>query len=547
MQRYVTELSKYFINICMIIYTLECFLVFVDKWMNSRFIYAAQKMLIFVIQALCFVDLMLVSGDMQYLLFYAFVQVFLIAVMVIVPMIYENANRLLLNNMCMLAGTGLCMISRLSFNKAVKQYIIILVSLIIALLIPYLLSRIRFLKKLTWAYAAVGIGALSLVLIMGEVTYGSKISFSIGDISFQPSEFVKILFIFFLAGALWEKFSFARVAVTAVIAGLHVIVLVVSTDLGSALVFFVGYVFVVFAATRNYLYLLCGAAGGSGAAYVAYRLFRHVRTRVLAWRDPWTYIDDQGYQITQSLFAIGSGSWFGMGLLQGNPTKIPKVEADFIFSSVCEELGVIFGICLILIMVSCFVMMMHIAVQIRDRFYQLIVYGIGIMYIFQIFLTVGGGIKLIPLTGVTLPFISYGGSSVMTTMIMFFIIQGIYIRLQQEGGRRNVGRKANNAPRTAGASVRTGTKDPTGTSGRPGQTGSAGVSDRPRPAGSAAASGRPGPAGSVRASGRPGQTGSAATTGRPVQTASGRPGQARPSRASGRSRQTVPPEPSDRP
>ncbi len=466
MREYVTELSKYFINICMVIYTLECFLVFADKWVSSRLIYTTQKILIFLIQLLCFADLMLVSGDMQYVLFYAFVQVFLIAVMGIVPMIYENANRLLLNNMCMLAGVGLCMISRLSFNKAVKQYIIIMISLIVALTIPYLLSRIRFLKKLTWVYAAVGIGALSLVLLLGEVTYGSKISFSIRGISFQPSEFVKILFIFFLAGALWEKYSFARVAVTAVIAGLHVIVLVVSTDLGSALIFFVGYVFVVFAATRNYLYLLCGAVGGSGAAYVAYRLFSHVKTRVLAWRDPWTYIDNQGYQITQSLFAIGSGSWFGMGLLQGDPKKIPKVDADFIFSSVCEELGVIFGICLILIMVSCFVMMMSVAVRIRDRFYQMIVYGIGIMYIFQIFLTVGGGIKLIPLTGVTLPFISYGGSSVMTTMIMFFIIQGIYIRLQQEGGRHNGGRKADNAPGMAGRSRQPGRAGSMAGSGR---------------------------------------------------------------------------------
>lgn len=471
MQEYVTELSKYLINLCMCIYTLECFLVFVEKWKNSRVIYVTQNILIFLVQLLCFADLALVSKDMQYVFFYVFVQLFLVAVMVIVPLIYENANRLLLNNMCMLTGTGLCMISRLSFNRAVKQYIILLVSLIVVLFIPYLLSRIRFLKKLTWVYAAVGIGALSLVLLVGDVTYGSKISFSIRGISFQPSEFVKILFIFFLAGALWEKYSFGRVALTAVIAGLHVIVLVVSTDLGSALIFFVGYVFVVFAATRNYLYLLCGAVGGSGAAYVAYRLFSHVKTRVLAWRDPWSYIDNQGYQITQSLFAIGSGSWFGMGLLQGNPGKIPKVEADFIFSSVCEELGVIFGICLILIMVSCFVMMMHIAEQIRDRFYQTIVYGIGVMYIFQIFLTIGGGIKLIPLTGVTLPFISYGGSSVMTTMIMFFIIQGIYIRLQQEGGHHG-GRKANSAPR---ATVRAKAPD------RAGAADGAGKPERAKP------------------------------------------------------------------
>ena len=163
-------------------------------------------------------------------------------------------------------------------------------------------------------------------------------------------------------------------------------------------------------------------------------MFSHVRVRVLAWQNPWSYIDNQGYQITQSLFAVGSGSWFGMGLLKGDPTVIPFVSADFIFSSICEELGVVFGICLILVCVCCFITIMQIALRIHDRFYQLIVYGIGAMYIFQIFLTVGGGIKFIPLTGVTLPFISYGGSSVMSTMMMFFVIQGIYIRLQQEGG-----------------------------------------------------------------------------------------------------------------
>lgn len=94
--------------------------------------------------------------------------------------------------------------------------------------------------------------------------------------------------------------------------------------------------------------------GGGAASYLAYLLFDHVRVRVLAWQDPWKYIDSKGYQITQSLFAIGSGSWFGMGLLKGNPTAIPYVEADFIFSSICEELGVIFGMCLILICISSF-------------------------------------------------------------------------------------------------------------------------------------------------------------------------------------------------
>ena len=439
MQSYFLELSKYFIPVCMLFYTFECFWIFrYHDEEERKGSYLRQNIFMFLIQLCCFADLVLVSGERQYVFFYGFVQIFLFTALVLVSMIYENINRLLLNNMCMLLGIGLCMLSRLNFDRAVKQYIIVLASLTVSLAIPYFFTRIRFLKKIVWLYGLLGIAMLSAVLITGEVTHGSKISFSLGDVTFQPSEFVKILFLFFLAGALWEDVSLKRVLLTAAVAGVHVAVLVLSRDLGSALIFFMGFVFVVFAATKNYWYLLAGMAGGSAAAWGAYFLFDHVRTRVLAWQDPWSYIDNQGYQITQSLFAIGSGEWFGMGLMQGTPKDIPYVDADFIFSALCEELGVIFGICLILVCISCFIMIMEISLCIHDRFYQMIVYGIGIMYIFQIFLTVGGGIKFIPLTGVTLPFVSYGGSSVMTTMIMFFIIQGIYIRLQREGGRRNV-------------------------------------------------------------------------------------------------------------
>lgn len=458
MQQYITELSKYGITGCMVFYILLNFLGLFVRKEGQRALYAVQCMFIFLVQLLCYLDLAVVSGDMEYVYFYLFTQVFLLVVAVMVPMIYEDVNRTLLGGTCMLSGVGLCMIARLSFGRAVRQYIIVLVSLILALLIPYLFSKIRFLKKLTWAYGLLGIAMLSAVLIWSQVTYGAKLSFTItvtlGQITFQPSEFVKILFVFFLAGALWDNVSLGRVALTAVVAGMHVVILVLSRDLGSALIFFVSYVFVVFVATKNYLYLLFGMAGGSTAAYVAYRLFSHVRVRVLAWQDPWTYLDDQSYSITQSLFAIGSGSWFGMGLLQGSPADIPNVMEDFMFSSVCEELGVIFGICIILLEVSLFLLMMKISAQVQDRFYQLIVYGIGIMYIFQIFLTIGGGTKFIPLTGVTLPFISYGGSSVMTSMIMFFIIQAIYIRLRQQEGGKNVGRKTAGGIKKAAAKAR---------------------------------------------------------------------------------------------
>ncbi len=458
MQEYFIELSKYFITFFMVLYTAAGFYVFRYREESARrTVYLVQSGMMFAVQALCFLTLALDSGDIQYLFFFAFVQIFMFAAVMMVTLIYERANRLLLNNMCMLLGVGFCMISRMSFQRAIRQYVIVLVSLTIS----YLIGRIRFFKKLTWAYAAAGIVLLSIVLILGEVSRGSKISFTVGGVTFQPSEFVKILFLFFLAAALWEDVSLGRIALTALIAGIHVVILVVSKDLGSALIFFSCFVLVVFIASRNYLYLLGGLCGGSAAAVAAYFLFSHVQNRVLAWRDPWTYIDKQGYQIAHSLFAVSGGGWFGMGLLRGDPSAIPLVEADFIFSSVCEELGVIFGICVILVCVSSFVMIMEIALRIHDRFYQMIVYGIGVMYIFQIFLTVGGGIKFIPMTGVTLPFVSYGGSSCMTSMIMFFIIQGIYIRLQQAEGRaqRPPSRARKDPPSGAKRTVKTNARE----------------------------------------------------------------------------------------
>ena len=200
--------------------------------------------------------------------------------------------------------------------------------------------------------------------------------------------------------------------------------------------------------------MISGLGIGAAAAVIASKFFSHVQVRVSAWQNPFKDIDTGGYQLANSLFAIGTGGWFGMGLGGGNPDDIPLVEADFIFSSICEEFGTIFSMCLILVILSCFMMMMEIAIKQRNNFYRLIALGIGIVYIFQIFLTVGGGIKFIPLTGVTLPFISYGGSSVLTTMAMFFILQGISIMNRKEGEKRRVRRKRRQVKRQkAGSEV----------------------------------------------------------------------------------------------
>ena len=138
-------------------------------------------------------------------------------------------------------------------------------------------------------------------------------------------------------------------------------------------------------------------------------------------------IDNAGYQICQSLFAIGTGGWFGLGLNQGMPNKIPVVSKDFVFAAISEEMGGVFALCLIMVCVSCFFMIINVAMLLKDNFYRLTAVGLGTLYALQVFLTIGGVIKFIPSTGVTLPLVSYGGSSLLSTMIVFGMIQGLYI------------------------------------------------------------------------------------------------------------------------
>lgn len=437
MELYVSEFSRYVIALFLVLYTYESFAVFrYQDEERRKGIYTRQILLMFAFHFSSFLVICFETGDLVYLCFYAFQQIILYAAVMLFKMLYPRTNRLVANNMCMLLGIGFVILTRLDFNKAVKQFIIVTGSLVVALIIPYFVHKLQFLKRLKWVYALVGIGALSVVMILGQTTYGSKLSYSIAGVTFQPSEFVKILFVFFIASALYQSSGFFEVFTTAVVAAAHVIVLVISRDLGSALIFFVVYVLMVFVATGNYLYLLAGTAGGSIAAYIAYKVFAHVQIRVQAWKDPWSLIDSAGgYQITQSLFAISSGGWFGLGLYKGTPESIPVVDTDFIFSAIAEEMGIIAAVCLILICVSSFLMFMNIASLLRDKFYRLIVFGLGVTYIFQVFLTIGGGTKFIPLTGVTLPLISYGGSSVLTTLIMFSVIEGLFIIKQEEADK----------------------------------------------------------------------------------------------------------------
>lgn len=429
----IIQVSKYLILLLMALYTLQCFTVFRLKDEDAKgYLFLRQNMLMFFMHFVAFMVLYLELSETTILLFYGAQVLYLAAVLVLFGNLYYKASRLLINNMCMLTCIGFIMITRLSYEQSVKQFKIAVISSVVALLIPVLIRKLRFITRMYWAYTLLGIGLLGLVAIAARSTYGAKISFDVGGISLQPSEFVKIIFVFAIAGLLTHARDFRRIVIATALAAAHVLILVVSKDLGSALIFFITYLVMLFVATRNPFYVLAGILSGSVAAVGAYFLFSHVRVRVEAWKDPFRDYQGDGYQIGQSLFAISAGSWFGTGLCQGSPGAIPLASKDMMFSAICEELGCVFGICLILVCMSCFIMFVNIAMQLTNRYYRLVAVGLGTTYAVQTFLTVGGATKLIPLTGVTLPLVSYGGSSMLSTLIMFAIVQGLYMLQRDE-------------------------------------------------------------------------------------------------------------------
>ncbi len=331
----ITDLSKYAFIILIALYTSLSYSVLRKRDQEEvRHGFRLQILNLFLIHALAFVVLYMQTGEMKLAVFYAFQFFLLQAVLVFTRIIYPKANRLVLNNMCLLLAIGFIMLTRLSYDKAVRQFQIAAVALAVALIVPVLIRKCGFLQKLPWLYGIGGLALLMAVAVVGKTTSGAKLSLVIGKFVFQPSEFVKITFVFFVAAMLSKSTEFADIVRTTILAAAHVLVLAVSSDLGGALLFFVTYLVMLYVATKKPLYFLAGLGAGSVAAVIGYHLFAHVRVRVLAWTDPFSVIENEGYQITQSLFAIGTGRWFGMGLNLGMPNKIPVVEQDFIFSAI---------------------------------------------------------------------------------------------------------------------------------------------------------------------------------------------------------------------
>lgn len=433
MQSVFIELSKYIFAFMLSFYALGAYRGAVLKNEHRRkIIYVFQNVIMFMIHLLGFLILYMLTNEIKYVIIYFAQFVYFFVVIMMYDILYPKASRLLVNNMCMLMAIGFIMLARLDFDSCVKQFIIAIGGTLLTFCIPWLLQKVKSFRNFGWLYCGVGLVLLIIVLFGNEV-YGANLVLSIGGVSIQPGEFVKILYVMFVASMFNKVTTFKQTVIVTAFAALHVIILVLSTDLGAALIFFVVYLMMLFVATRNVGYLLAGTGAGCAAGLAAYHLFSHVRRRVIIWRDPWSTIDTSGYQIAQSLFAIGMGSWFGYGLGQGMPYEIPVATKDFMFSALTEEFGIVFTTALLLICLNNLILMMNIASRCKTMFYRLVAVGLGVTYGFQVFLTVGGSIKLIPMTGVTLPFVSYGGSSIVSSLIMFALINGMYNMRQDEG------------------------------------------------------------------------------------------------------------------
>ncbi|MDE6209183.1 MAG: FtsW/RodA/SpoVE family cell cycle protein [Lachnospiraceae bacterium] len=427
MVRLLIIISRYILVLLSALFSFVSFKSLKDSNKNQYRYVILQRILMYLIHFIMFAIIYVYSEKTDIIFFYLGQVFYFVLFNIVANKVYKRYHKPLMNLMIFMLMVSFGIITRLSYTRAVRQFYICVFATVIAMSMPKIMEKSKKIRNYSYIFGVLGIGALALVYVIGNVTLGAKLSLDLHFITIQPSEFVKISFVLFLSGILYKSKTIKGVLISGIFAAIHVLILVVSKDLGTALILCVVYLFIVYMATGKKIYLIGGLFAGSAASLVAYKLFSHVKVRVEAWINPWPIIDDKGYQITQSLFAIGTGGLFGSGLFMGLPNSVPVVEQDFIISAICEELGSFFSICIVLMSMCIFIISIRIALNCKDEFYKLTTSALACTYGFQIFLTVGGAIKLIPSTGVTYPLLSYGGSSLLSTIAIFMILQGVYI------------------------------------------------------------------------------------------------------------------------
>jgi cell division protein FtsW (lipid II flippase) len=319
-----------------------------------------------------------------------------------------------------------------------------------------IVRRVALLERYRYTFLLFGIVALLLPLAPGIGTEinGARLWVRLGPINFQPGELAKVLLVVFLAGYLVDKREVLARGVRRIgrlrlpaakhmgplflAWGFSLLVMIRQKDLGSSLLFFAVFAVMLYIATERTAFLIAGGVLFVTGAAIGYAIFGHVQDRVSVWVDPWTTGEGQGFQIVQSMFALGTGGFAGTGLGLGRPNTIPNAATDFVFSAIGEELGLL-GTAAVIIGFLLFVGAGYrIAVQADRPFPKLFAAGLTSIIGIQTFIIIGGVTRLIPLTGITLPFVSYGGSS----LIANFVVLALLLRISDETAERAAGRAA---------------------------------------------------------------------------------------------------------
>ena len=353
------------------------------------------------------------------------------------------ADPLLLPAVALLVGLGLAVIHRLDLaveqfdstaarEDAPVQLTWATLGVLLFVAVLALVRDHRTLARLAYTLALVGLVLLAIPALLPaslSTVNGAKIWIRVAGFSIQPGEFAKILLIIFFAAYLVDKRDVLALASRRV-AGLElprgrdlgpvllawvisILVLVFERDLGSSLLLFGIFVVMLYVATERSSWLIIGLGLFAGGAFLAYQIFAHVQARVDTWLDPFAYRDGAGYQLVQSLFGLGTGGLFGAGLGGGRPDQVPVAKSDFIAAAIGEELG-LFGLVAVIVVYLVLVERgLRTSLIVRDAFGKLLAAGLAFAIAWQVFVVLGGVTGLLPLTGLTTPFLAYGGSSLV--------------------------------------------------------------------------------------------------------------------------------------
>jgi cell division protein FtsW (lipid II flippase) len=354
-----------------------------------------------------------------------------------------GGDQLLLSLVATLTGLGLVLSYRLAPALAPRQLNWVLLGLGAMLLVALVPRDLRWLRRYRYTWAFLGLALVALTFVFGRHPSGAgpRLWLGIRSFLFQPSEILKVLLVVFLAGYLDEKRELIARATyrlgpfrlpplpylgpLLIMWGLSMLLLVWQQDLGAALLFFGLFLAMLYIASSRGSYVLGGLILFAMGAFFVYVTFSHVRARFDIWLNPWPGARDSSFQVVQSLIALASGGILGQGLGYGTPTAIPAVHTDFVFVALGEELGLV-GILALIVL---YALLAHrgyrIALTAADGFGQLLAAGLTTILTLQTLIIMAGNIKLTPLTGVTLPFVSYGGSSLITS----FLIAGLLLRI----------------------------------------------------------------------------------------------------------------------